>query len=75
MQSRFQDFLDETPVTQVELAGLLGLEPSAVSKKVSGDRPWKGHEINLVLAHLTERLRRPVTYEEAFIAAPAVEVK
>ena len=66
MASLFQRFLDENGLTQAEIACLLDVIPSTVSKKATGDRPWKLTEIQAILAFLTARLARPVTYEELF---------
>ncbi len=59
-------FLESNGIKQVDLAESLELDPSTVSQKLSGDRPWFQQEVDRVLAFLFERLGRPVTYEEAF---------
>ena len=66
MSARLDAFLDENRVTRAEIAGHLGLDPSGISRKVLGGRPWKLHEIQSLLAFLTERLGRKVTYDELF---------
>lgn len=74
MESRFNAFLDENGLTQTEIAGALEVIPSTINKKASGDRPWKGHEINQVLAYVSGKLGRSVSYEEAFgVPAPTPE--
>jgi hypothetical protein len=59
-------FLESNGIKQVELATTLELDPSTVSLKLSGERPWFQEEVDLVLAFLGRRLNRTVTYEEAF---------
>lgn len=49
-----------------EVGAVIGTTGSAVSHKLSGRRPWKRAEIDAVLALLSARLGRRVTYEEAF---------
>jgi transcriptional regulator with XRE-family HTH domain len=64
-------FLEANGVKQVELVDALGLDSSTVSLKLSGDRRWFQEEVDRVLAFLTQRLGRPVTYEEAFAGKAA----
>lgn len=59
-------FLEANGIKQVELASCLELDPSTVSLKLSGERPWFQGEVDVVLGFLAARLERPVTYEEAF---------
>lgn len=64
MASQVERFLDGADVTQTEIAHALGLDPSTVSRKVAGSRPWKLDEIQKLLAFLSQRLGRPVSYNE-----------
>ena len=63
-------------MTRAEVAEALGLDPSAVSRKVLGERPWKLSEIQGLIAYLTTKLGRRVSYEElvgepdALVVAP-----
>lgn len=66
MQSRTDAFLAKNDITRVEVAAALGIDPSAVSRKVSGERPWKLDEIQGLLAFLSGRVGRKVTYDELF---------
>jgi len=68
--SRIESFLDHVGQSKTDLAKALGLDPSTVSRKISGDRPWKQMEIQGLIAFLSERLSRPVTYEELFGTTP-----
>jgi hypothetical protein len=81
VQSRIDAFLDETGISRAEVAEWLRLDPSTVSRKVLGNRAWKGRDIREFLSRASERLGRPVTYEEAFgtpdttpVAAPVGQV-
>ena len=76
MLSRTEQFLDGAKISQTEIAEALRLDPSSVSRKISGERPWKLAEIQGLLAFLTERLDRRVTYEELFgsPSEPAVDL-
>jgi len=66
MASHFERFLDAAGVSQTEIAKALNLDPSSISRKVSGDRTWKLPEVQALLGWLAARLARPVTYEELF---------
>jgi transcriptional regulator with XRE-family HTH domain len=61
-----QSFLDEHKISQTELGSALMLDGSSISRKLSGQRSWTGSQIIRALAFFTERLGRPVTFEEAF---------
>lgn len=52
-------------LSQSDIARHLGIQPSAVSMKVGGDRPWKRDEIDAVLA-LARQKDPTVTYESLF---------
>jgi predicted transcriptional regulator len=73
VQSRTDAFLTEHRVTRAEVAEALGLDPSAVSRKVLGERPWKLSEIQGLLAYLTTKLARRVSYEE-LVGEPAADL-
>jgi transcriptional regulator with XRE-family HTH domain len=72
--TRIETFLTKHRLRQNELAALLGLDPSAISKKVAGRSPWKLDEILRVLAWASEMLGRPVTFDEVFGPADAPEL-
>jgi len=61
-----QTYIREYGITSTELADGIGLKRSTVSNKLLGIRPWFQDEVDQVLAFLSRRLARPVTYEEAF---------
>ncbi len=61
-----QTFIRDHEITSTELADGIGLKRSTVSNKLLGIRPWFQEEVDQVLAFLSRRLDRPVTYEEAF---------
>jgi len=65
-------FLDRNGITQTELAAALGVEQASISRKLSGSRSWRLAEVQRVLAWLTERLGRPVPFDEVFGEADVV---
>lgn len=76
--SRFRRFVDENRENLgagilAEIAELLRLDPSTVSKKASGVRHWKTSEANAVLELFSKKLSRPVAYDEVFSPAPIVD--
>lgn len=74
MQSPIDAWMARQGVTRVELAPVLGLDPSAVSRKARGEREFTQPEVDICLRYFSERLGRPVTYEETFGApAPTTE--
>jgi len=58
--------LASSAITKVEIARALELDPSTVSRKLSGKRSLKLEEVQALLAYLSRRLERPVSYEELF---------
>jgi transcriptional regulator with XRE-family HTH domain len=68
-----QAFLDLHGITQTELAEALGVTCATVSRKLAGLRNWKLGEVQAALAWLSERLSRPVTFDEAFGADSLAE--
>jgi len=66
MSSPIEQFFNDHGLTQSDVAVHLGVDRSAVSRKVAGDRPWKQSEIEALMALATQRLGRRVTYEELF---------
>jgi transcriptional regulator with XRE-family HTH domain len=66
VDARIAVFLKEHRIPQVELAELLGLDQGSVSRRISGVTEWRLAEVRLVLEHLSGRLGRPVTFDEAF---------
>jgi DNA transposition AAA+ family ATPase len=59
-----QRFLDENGISQTEVAGWYDVEPSTISRKLSGSRRWTAGEVNTFLERSSKRLGRRVTYEE-----------
>lgn len=55
-------------LNQSDLARHLGVQPSAVSMKVNGERPWKRDEIDAVL-DLAKEKDPTITYEQLFGSA------
>lgn len=53
------------------LAELIGVDPSAVSHKLAGRRPWTLEEAQIIAAHVRENHDPDVTIEQLFGAAPA----
>jgi transcriptional regulator with XRE-family HTH domain len=70
---RTQAFLDANGITQTELGEALGVTGATISRKLSGLRNWKLGEVQAALAWLSERLNRPVTFDEAFGADALAE--
>lgn len=64
--STIEPFLREAGVTQDEVGAALGISGSAINHKLAGRRGWKQDEITNLLAFLSRRLRRRVTYEQVF---------
>jgi transcriptional regulator with XRE-family HTH domain len=64
-------FTSANDISRQEIADLLGITRQGVGLKVRGERPWKSDEINTLLAFLTKRLGREVTYEEVFLGDAA----
>lgn len=63
--------LDRLGLKQSELARHMGVDPSTLSKKLSGDRGWSQADINSCLAFF--RAHEPgVTYEQLFASVEAV---
>lgn len=63
--------LDRLGLKQSELARHMGVDPSTLSKKLSGDRGWSQADINSSIAFL--RAYDPaITYEQLFAPAEAV---
>jgi len=62
--SKIGSFLDSHRVTQTDVAEALGLDPSTINRKVSGERPWKLDEFQALIAFLSKRLDRVVTYDD-----------
>lgn len=59
------ELLKTLGLNQSDLARHLGIQPSAVSMKVKGERPWKRDEIDAVLA-LARTTDPTITYERLF---------
>lgn len=74
MQSRIESWLERQGVTRVELGRVLGQAPSYVSRKVRGERRWTLDDIQRSLSYFSERLGRPVTYDETFAPDTAPEL-
>jgi transcriptional regulator with XRE-family HTH domain len=70
--SRLERLLTDGAISKAEVARALRLDPSTVSRKLSGKRSLKLHEIQVLLRFLSGRLARTVSYEELFAPdAPA----
>lgn len=64
--SRLERLLAKGDISKAEIARALSLDPSTVSRKLSGKRSLKLQEIQMLLRFLSGRLARPVSYEELF---------
>jgi transcriptional regulator with XRE-family HTH domain len=64
--SRLERLLTDGAISKAEVARALCLDPSTVSRKLSGKRSLKLQEIQVLLRFLSGRLARPVSYEELF---------
>jgi transcriptional regulator with XRE-family HTH domain len=71
--SRTDVFLAEHSITRTEVAEALGIDRSAVSRKLIGERPWKLAEIQGLIAYLAGKLGRPVAFDELFGEGAAVQ--
>jgi transcriptional regulator with XRE-family HTH domain len=64
--ARLIQFLASSDISRAEIARALRLDPSTVSRKISGKRSLKLEEVHALLRFLSDRLARPVSYEEIF---------
>jgi hypothetical protein len=64
--SHLERLLANAAISKAEIARALRLDPSTVSRKLSGKRSFKLQEIQGLLRFLSGRLARPVSYEELF---------
>lgn len=62
--------LERLGLKQSELARHMGVDPSTLSKKLSGDRGWSQADINSCLAFFREH-DPELQYEQLFAAAVA----
>lgn len=69
MQLGLRTLLDKHGITQRELATAIGKSDAAVSRLLSGETTASQETIDAVLAFLSKRLGRRVTYERAFGSA------
>lgn len=65
-QRRLLELLASRAIRKAEIARALDLDPSTVSRKLSGKRTMKLDEVQALLRFLSRRLERPVSYEELF---------
>lgn len=56
-----------------ELAAAMGITDGALHHKLAGRRGWDKADIDKVLAFLTSKAGRPVTYEQVFDARPTAD--
>lgn len=66
MQIGLKALLDKHGISQRELAHAIGKSDAAVSRLLNGSTMASQDTINDVLAFLSKRLRRRVTYEQVF---------
>lgn len=66
MQLGLKTLLDKHGITQHELAVALGKSDAAVSRLVSGETSATQETIEAVLAYLSNRLGKRMTYERVF---------
>lgn len=66
MQLGLRTLLDKHGITQRELALAIGKSDAAVSRLVSGETAASQETIDAVLAYLTSRLGKRMTYERVF---------
>lgn len=65
-QRRLLQLLASRAIRKAEIARALDLDPSTVSRKLSGKRTIKLGEVQAILRFLSRRLERTVSYEELF---------
>lgn len=63
---RLVQLLASSRISRAEIARALRLDPSTVSRKISGKRSLRLQEVQALLRFLSGRLERPVSYEEIF---------
>lgn len=64
-RNRLKTLLDDNGIQQVELARGIGRTKAFVSRFISGGTGASQETIDAILAFLSKRLKRKVTYEEA----------
>jgi transcriptional regulator with XRE-family HTH domain len=69
----YMKYAGETRRTQTELAQLLGIEQSAVSKKLTGRRPFFPHELYAVAEWLDRPLGDFLPLSERLSSPPSIE--
>lgn len=76
MSARLQSFLVTHGISRAEVAVLLDVSESAVSRRLTGATRFTVDEVNKLLPFLTERVGRVVEFEEVFApeGEPAAEV-
>lgn len=66
MNERGAALVKKAGLTQEEIGEALGVTQSSVCRKLAGTRPWSQQEVAAILALLSKRLGRRVTYEQVF---------
>jgi transcriptional regulator with XRE-family HTH domain len=66
MKSTLRDLVEESGLTLAEIGEALGISESAVCNKLAGRRRWALHEVDRLLALLSRKLGRRISYEKAF---------
>lgn len=69
-RSALERFLDDNGFTRAELAAALKLDPSAVSRKVLGDRDWRLDEVEALRAYVSKKLGRRVSWDDLLDRSP-----
>lgn len=68
-QDKLAGFLAAHGISRGEVAEALGVDPSAISRKLTGTRAFRLDEITRLLSFLSRRCRRRVTFADLFVAA------
>ena len=66
MDDRLGEMIRRANLTQEEVGRALGVSQSAACRKLAGQRSMTQRDVTALLALLSKRLRRRVTYEQVF---------
>lgn len=74
MSARLDAFLSRYGIRNADLSRLLKLDAAAITRRRSGETPWRLPEMEAVAAYAAERAGHPVTLDDLFgVAEPESE--
>lgn len=66
MANALDGLIESAGLNQEQIGSALGFAASTISNKLAGRRRWTQEEVSALLTLLSVRLKRKVTFEEAF---------